>query len=75
MRNLSASLPFFNNSPQDERQAEKEKAGRGKCSPNRGGAFGNLKSRAGRLFWKMRLRLVIVLAFLFFVLCFYATRK
>lgn len=76
MRNISASLPFFNQAPQDERFAEKEKLGRGRWQqPPGASSWSNLSGRLGRLLWRMRLRFAIVLAFLLAVICFYTTRE
>lgn len=78
MRKISSSLPFFNNgssAPYDERQAEKEKAAKGRWAPARGGSMANLKSMFGRHLWKLRSRFALVLVFLLLVIFFYATRK
>lgn len=76
MRNISASLPFFNTAPQDDRFAEKEKLGRGRWQPPPGSStWSNVRGRLGRLIWRMRLRFVLVVALLFTILCFYATRE
>ncbi|KAF1346796.1 galactosyl transferase GMA12/MNN10 family-domain-containing protein [Delphinella strobiligena] len=74
MRNISASLPFFNTAAQDDRFAEKEKLGRGRWQPPPGSStWSNVRGRLGRLIWRMRLRFVLVVALLFTILCFYAT--
>lgn len=74
MRKISSSLPFFSHGTQDERLAEKEKLSRGRWQPPAGGSkWSNLTGRLGRLLWRMRLRFVLLLAFLFALLCFYAT--
>ncbi|KAI5208995.1 hypothetical protein E4T39_00971 [Aureobasidium subglaciale] len=73
MRNLSASLPFFNNAPKDERQAEKEKAGRGKWTPARGGYIASFKALLGRHLLRSKTRFILVLVLLLFILCFYTT--
>lgn len=75
MRNISASLPIFSNTAQDERLAEKEKLNRGRWQSQGGGRWSNLSGRLGRLFWKMRLRFMLLFTFLFIIICFYATRK
>lgn len=76
MRSISSSLPFFNQSPQDERFAEKEKLGRGRWqSPPGGNTWSSLLARIGRLIWRLRLRFAILLAFLLSVIIFYATRE
>lgn len=75
MRTLSASLPRFNGGGHDDRFAEKEKLGRGRWQANGGNTWGNLASRFGRIFWRLRLRFALVLAFILCVIVFYATRK
>ena len=74
MRNISTSLPFFNNGPRDEREAEKEKAGRGRWAPARGGYLANMKSMLGRHMLRSKPRFVLVLVLLLLIICFYTTR-
>jgi mannan polymerase II complex MNN10 subunit len=75
MRNISASLPFFNNAPKDERQAEKEKTGRARWAPARGGYLANIKAMLGRHMLRSKSRFVMVLVVLLLIVCFYTTRK
>jgi len=76
MRNISSSLPFFSRGPQDERFAEKEKLGRGRWQPqSERSTWSNLSARVGRLFWRTRLRFLLLVAFFVAIVCFYATRK
>lgn len=75
MRNkLSSNLPRFNTS-HDRDYADKEKLGRGRWSANNGNMIGGFLSRMGRMVWRMRLRALVVLAFLFLISMFYITRK
>ena len=75
MRKISSSLPFFHQAPKDDRFTEKEKLGRGRWQPPSGGSrWSNVTGRIGRLVWRMRLRLAIVLGLILTVVCFYATR-
>ncbi|KAL1302525.1 hypothetical protein AAFC00_002911 [Neodothiora populina] len=74
MRNISNSLPFFNQHPQDDRFAEKEKLGRGRWQPRPGSSrWAGIGGRLGRLLWRMRLRVMVILVLLATVLSFYAT--
>lgn len=77
MRKISASLPFFHNTkaPYDERQAEKDKAGRGRWTPGRGGVFANIKSMVGHHLSRSKSRFILVLVLLLLIVCFYTTRE
>lgn len=74
LRSISVSLPRFSMG-EDDRFAEKEKLGRGRWQPGGGSAIGNILGRFGRMFWRMRLRFMLVIAFVLLVILFYATRK
>ena len=69
-RKLSRSLPSF--SIGGRRYAEKEKLGRGRQSGSR---FRRLAAHLGRMLWRMRLRLLVVIAFILSIVLFYVTRK
>lgn len=73
-RNISGSLPRFNLGGRRD-YAEKEKLGRGRWHPNNGSKFGRLRTFAARVLWRMRLRFLLVLAFVLAVTLFYITRK
>ena len=75
MRKISASLPFFNNTPKDERQAEKEKMNRARWAPARGGYFANFKSMLGHHMQRSKSRFILVLVLVLLIICFYTTRK
>ncbi|KAJ9627278.1 alpha-1,6-mannosyltransferase [Taxawa tesnikishii (nom. ined.)] len=72
LRSISVSLPRFSMG-EDDRFAEKEKLGRGRWQPGGGSAIGNILGRFGRMFWRMRLRFMLVIAFVLLVILFYAT--
>ncbi|KAI9883376.1 MAG: hypothetical protein M1823_004866 [Watsoniomyces obsoletus] len=72
-RRLSDSLPRFQRSGRGRDYAEKEKLGRGRWVPANGSLRGNLLSMCGRILRRLRLRFVIVLAFLFAIFLFYVT--
>ena len=69
-RKLSRSLPSFNIGGQ--RYAEKEKLGRGRHSE---GKFRRLATHLGRMLWRMRLRLLVVITCILSIVLFYVTRK
>lgn len=69
-RKLSRSLPSFNMGGQ--RYAEKEKLQRGRHNES---GLRRLATHFGRLLWKMRLRLLIVITFALSIVLFYVTRK
>ncbi|KAI9722732.1 MAG: hypothetical protein M1812_001663 [Candelaria pacifica] len=71
-RSISNSLPRFNVGGRRD-YAEKEKLGRGRWYPGHGSKLGRLRTCTGRLFRRMRLRLLIVLAFILAVVLFYVT--
>jgi len=73
MRKLSGSLPLFNHGGDDDRYAGKERL-RG-WQPRRQGSYNETINRLGRLMWRMRLRLIILLAALGAVLLFFLTRE
>jgi hypothetical protein len=73
-RSISNSLPRFNVAS-DKSYAEKEKLGRGRWMPRDGSRLGRLRAAAGRVSRKMRLRLLVVLAFVMMFILFYSTRK
>jgi mannan polymerase II complex MNN10 subunit len=73
-RSISNSLPRFNMGL-DKSYAEKEKLGRGRWMPRDGSRLGRLRAAAGRVSRKMRLRLLVVFAFIMMFILFYSTRK
>ena len=73
-RRLSSSLPRFNIGTGRD-YAEKEKLGRGRWYPNNGTTAGRLRTLAGRLLRRARLRFLLVFAFIFAATLFYITRK
>ena len=72
-RKLSNSLPRFSIGS-EKSYAEKEKLGRGRWTPRDGSKLGRLRAAAGRVSRKMRLRLLVVLAFIMMFILFYSTR-
>lgn len=68
VRKISASLPIFNRSEEDPRFAEKEKLGRGRWHIQGDGTWKGFAIRIGRLLWRLRLRLLIALSFLLFLI-------
>ena len=72
-RKLSNSLPRFS-TRLDKSYAEKEKLGRGRLTPNNGSRLERLRAAAGRVSRKMRLRIVLVLAFILMFTLFYTSR-
>lgn len=75
MRKISASLPIFSHGGEDDRYAEKEKLGRGRWQVPGNGTFANMLNRFGRMIWRMRLRFVLLVAFLMALLIFSSSRK
>lgn len=73
-RSLSNSLPQFNMGS-DRSYAEKEKLGRGRWTPRDGSRLGRLRAAAGRVSRKVKLRLLVVMAFIMMFILFYSTRK
>jgi len=69
-RKLSRSLPSFN--IRGQRYAEKEKLGRGRHND---GKVRQLATHFGRLLWRMRLRLLVVMIFILSIVLFYVTRE
>jgi hypothetical protein len=74
IRQLSNSLPRFSMSPEHS-YAEKEKLGRGRWATSNGTIFGKLRSSWARVGRKLRLRLMVLLAFILSIIIFYNTRK
>lgn len=73
-RQISRSLPSFHIGTRRD-YAAKEKLGRGRrWLPNSGSRTGRLATHLGRILWRMRLRLLIVFAFVLAVILFYVTR-
>ena len=73
-RSISNTLPRFNMGGRRD-YAEKEKLGRGRWYPDNGSKLGRLRTCTGTIFRRMRLRLLILLAFVLAVVLFYVTRK
>jgi hypothetical protein len=73
-RKLSSSLPRFSIGS-EKSYAEKEKLGRWRWMPNDGSRLGRLRAAAGKVSRKMRLRLLVGLAFIMMFILFYTTRK
>ncbi|KAI9875793.1 MAG: alpha-1,6-mannosyltransferase [Pleopsidium flavum] len=71
-RSISGSLPRFNLAGRRD-YAEKEKLGRGRWHPNNGSKIGRLQTFMGRVLRRMRLRFLLVLAFILGVAIFYVT--
>jgi mannan polymerase II complex MNN10 subunit len=67
-RKLSMTLPHLG-------YAEKEKLGRGRWRPNSNTKIGQAVAFLGRIIWRLRLRLAIVLGFVLCIILFYVTRK
>ena len=73
-RKLSTSLPTF--SIRSRRDfSDKEKLGRGRWPPMSGSKTGRFLTYMGRLIWRLRLRIGIVLGLILAIILFYATRK
>lgn len=70
-RQLSRKLPSFNLGGKKD-YAEKEKLGRGRWAPGRGS---KIAPYLGRTVWRMRLRLLMILALILAFVLFYVTRK
>ena len=73
-RRLSSSLPRFSY-PGGTHYAEKEKLGRGRWTQHNGDSLQNLARIMGRIAWKARLRLALVIGFFLIIVLFYASRK
>lgn len=73
-RQISRSLPSFHIGGRKD-YAEKEKLGRGRWYPNSGSRTARISTYFGRLIWRMRLRLLLVLGFVLAVVLFYVTRE
>ena len=67
---LQRSLPSFSRG--GKHYAEKEKVQRGRSY---GGRPGRYCAHVGRLLWRLRLRLLFLIAFVFAIITFYVTRK
>jgi len=74
MRSISSSLPTFNLSAEDDYDA-RAKGGRGKWTTNSSSLLGRLRVASSRVSRKMKLRLLVLLAFVFSFILFYTTRK
>ncbi|KAI9819628.1 MAG: alpha-1,6-mannosyltransferase [Pycnora praestabilis] len=72
VRNISESLPRFNAGGR-RNYSEKEKLGRGRWYLGNGSQAGRVRSCAGRIFRRMRLRFLLVLGFIVAVIIFYVT--
>lgn len=70
-RQLSRRLPSFNFGETKD-YAEKEKFGRGRWASGRGS---KIAPYLGRTIWRMRLRLLMILALILAFVLFYVTRK
>ncbi|KAL8672257.1 MAG: hypothetical protein Q9168_003280 [Polycauliona sp. 1 TL-2023] len=66
-RQMSRGLPSF------VKGGEKEKLGRGRWYSNTGSRTGRILGFLGRSIWRMRLRLLVVLTFVFAIVVFYVT--
>ena len=73
MRRISSSLPTFNTGRRD--YSDKEKLGRGRWTASNSTRLGHALNTIGRMIWKMRLRLAVVLALFFAFILFYITRE
>lgn len=71
-RKLSTSLPTFSSGARNF--SDKEKLGRGRWLPPGGGSPTQLLAHFGRMLWRFRLRVGIVLGLLVAFLLFYTTR-
>lgn len=69
-RQISRSLPSFTARPR--KYGEKEKLGRGRYNE---GKIRRFAAHFGRIIWRLRLRLLIVLTFVLSIILFYVTRK
>ncbi len=75
LRSISNSLPRFNVPNGDYSYAEREKLGRGRWQANNGGRIARLRNYINQQSRKVKLRFMIVFAFLFAFFLFYNTRK
>ena len=73
LRRISTSLPTFNTGRRDF--SDKEKLGRGRWTPSNNTRTGRILSTIGRMIWRMRLKLGIVLGLFLLYVLFYASRK
>jgi hypothetical protein len=73
-RNISASLPKWSNIA-GGRYAQKETSGRGRWYPSDQSKLGRLRTLAGNVTRKMKLRILLVFALMLGVILFYTTRK
>ena len=71
-RRLSGKLPSFN---MGGRYAEKEKLQRGRCGFSNATKAGRVLNHIGRVVWRLRLRLMVLLGLVFAVILFYTTRE
>ena len=72
-RKISTSLPTFSLSKRD--YSDKEKLGRGRWPASRTGKTGRFLTTFGRMLWRGRLRLGVVLGLILAFVLFYATRE
>ncbi|KAI9838617.1 MAG: hypothetical protein M1819_004931 [Sarea resinae] len=72
VRSISNNLPRFH-MERGRDYAEKEKLGRGRWYPDNGSRLARLRTLAGRILRRMRLRFFLVVGFLLFVVLFYVT--
>lgn len=70
-RQISRRLPSFNLGGRRD-YAEKEKLGRGRWPSGRGG---RIVPYLGRIIWRLRLRILLVLCFIMAIILFYVTRE
>jgi len=73
-RKISTSLPTFSMGGRRD-FSDKEKLGRGRWPPIQGSRTGRFLTYTGRIIWRLRLRLGIVLSLILAVILFYATRE
>ena len=73
-RKISTSLPSFGMGGRRD-FADKEKLGRGRWPRISGSRTGRFLTYLGRIIWRLRLRLGIVLALLLAIILFYVTRE
>lgn len=73
-RKLSTSLPTFSMGGRRD-FSDKEKLGRGRWPPINGSRTGRFLSTVGRMVWRLRLRLAIVVGIVLTIILFYVTRE
>ena len=72
VRKLSTSLPMFD---MGKNYAQKEKLGRGRWFPSNQTRTGRFLSSIGRMVWRMRLKIGVLLLLLLTYILFYTTRE